>query len=100
MNVRRALQGALDLRPGEGRLALLLYTVMFTSGTGTVWARSLIEAQLLFGEMSIFDGAPRSASAVAEQDVVVRGHPEVALTIIEVLSERLRATNDQFIPRS
>jgi uncharacterized membrane protein len=60
----------------------------------------------LFGELSLLDGGPRSASALALEDVVVteidratlwsflRAKPEVALHIISVLGTRLRATDE------
>lgn len=60
-----------------------------------------------FGEMSLLDGFPRSASvrAVTECDCIVlarwdflallRGNPEVALPILPVLCRRLRECGDQ-----
>lgn len=58
-----------------------------------------------FGELSMFDNQPRSASAVALTDVVVlevqrdsfaallSGHPRLALAIFRTISQRLRETN-------
>jgi len=55
-----------------------------------------------FGEMSILDGEPRSASATAETDclllridqdtfqTILSNHIEVALSIIQTLTQRLR----------
>jgi CRP-like cAMP-binding protein len=55
-----------------------------------------------FGEMSLFDNAPRSAAAVAIQDTLTlkirreplialaRQYPDLSLELINVLSERLR----------
>ena len=63
-----------------------------------------------FGEMALFDGFPRSASvrAVGECECVVlarwdllaliRSNPEVALSILPVLSRRLRDCEDQLLP--
>jgi CRP/FNR family cyclic AMP-dependent transcriptional regulator len=58
-----------------------------------------------FGEMSVLDGSPRSASVVATSDLETYGltswnmrallleEPDIALHIIETLAERLRAQN-------
>lgn len=59
-----------------------------------------------FGEMSLFDGRPRSATAVASEPTevmmltrdhflaVVERHPKVALSIISALSQRLRRADE------
>jgi CRP/FNR family cyclic AMP-dependent transcriptional regulator len=58
-----------------------------------------------FGEMSLLDGAPRSATVTATSDVVLAGlaswtlrsvileEPTIAMHLIEVLARRLRAAN-------
>lgn len=60
----------------------------------------------VFGEMSLLDGLPRSATATALEPMTVmilprdvfmdylRGHPEVALDMMRDLSKRLRYTTD------
>ncbi len=60
----------------------------------------------LFGELSIFDPGPRTATAVALTDVRlaklhqsalrpwVKDRPEIALQLLRVLARRLRRTND------
>ena len=60
-----------------------------------------------FGEMSLLDGKPRSATVVATTDLTVAGlaswnlratlkeEPSVAQHLIEVLAGRLRAANPQ-----
>ncbi|HPV14387.1 MAG TPA: cyclic nucleotide-binding domain-containing protein [Candidatus Cloacimonadota bacterium] len=62
-----------------------------------------------FGEMSLINDAPRSASAVALEDVelmvmpkevfmdITFSHPIVMFNLIRTLSGRLRDTNDKFI---
>lgn len=67
---------------------------------------SLLEPGEMFGEMGLVDNSPRSATARAVSEVVVdivekedfiqavRETPDVALTVIGNLAERLRATNE------
>lgn len=74
---------------------------------GSVVRLATIEAHSYFGEMSLFDGSPRSAAAVAIQDTLTlrlrreplvalaRQHPTLSLELIHVLSQRLREANDR-----
>jgi len=74
---------------------------------GSVVRLATIEAHSYFGEMSLFDKGPRSAAARAVQDtltlrlrreplvVLVRQYPDLSLELINVLSQRLRETNDR-----
>ncbi len=60
-----------------------------------------------FGEVTLFDGSPRSASAIAVQDTLTlslrreplialaRQYPDLSLELIHVLSLRLREASDQ-----
>ncbi|PRX99485.1 Crp/Fnr family transcriptional regulator [Allonocardiopsis opalescens] len=60
----------------------------------------------MFGELSLFDPRPRTASAIAVTDVVLAGlghddlrpfladRPEVAVHLLKALAQRLRRTND------
>ncbi len=62
----------------------------------------------VFGELSLFDEAPRSADATAIEDAellslddralteVVRANPELAMSLLRVLSRRLRFANERF----
>jgi CRP-like cAMP-binding protein len=64
-----------------------------------------LKSQDYFGEMSILDGEPRSASATAQTDslllrikqddfyLILSKHFEVALNIIQTLTRRLRRTS-------
>jgi CRP/FNR family cyclic AMP-dependent transcriptional regulator len=84
-------EGAVEISYGEGR--------------GRVALASLFNGQY-FGELSLFDGAPRSATATATKpsrlirldrdDLVdfVNKNPSAALRIIAEMSERLRQTNE------
>jgi CRP/FNR family cyclic AMP-dependent transcriptional regulator len=83
--------GAVDISFGEGKTRVVL--------------ASLFSGQY-FGELSLFDGSPRSATAVAtkrsrlirldREDLVdfVNKNPNAALRIIAEMSERLRQTNE------
>jgi CRP/FNR family cyclic AMP-dependent transcriptional regulator len=84
-------EGAVEIAYGEGR--------------GRVVLSTLFNGQY-FGELSLFDGAPRSATATAikksrlmrldRDDLVdyVNKNPAAALRIIAEMSERLRQTNE------
>jgi CRP-like cAMP-binding protein len=66
-----------------------------------------IEARSYFGEMSLFDDSPYSATAITLQDTLTlclrreplialtRQHPDLLLELIKVLSQRLREANDR-----
>jgi CRP/FNR family transcriptional regulator, cyclic AMP receptor protein len=83
--------GAVEISYGEGRGKVILATLF----TGQY-----------FGELSLFDGAPRSATATSHKpsrlirldraDLVdfVNKNPSAALRIIAEMSERLRQTNE------
>jgi len=83
--------GAVEISYGEGRTRIVLST--------------LFPGQY-FGELSLFDGAPRSATATAvkrsrlmrldRDDLVdfVNKNPAAAMRIIAEMSERLRQTNE------
>lgn len=80
------LSGGAEVRRGGERLAKL--------GKGS-----------FFGEMSLLDGAPRSADVIATEDTrclvlspwamkgLIAGYPEVALGMLEELARRLRETD-------
>ena len=84
-------EGAVEISYGEGRARVILAT--------------LFPGQY-FGELSLFDGSPRSATATAvkrstvirldRDDMVdfVNKKPAAALRIIAEMSERLRQTNE------
>jgi CRP/FNR family transcriptional regulator, cyclic AMP receptor protein len=67
---------------------------------------SLLGPGDFFGELALFDGEPRSANAVAKEisDLLilerqdfrrfVAEHPQVALNLLQVLSRRLRRTDE------
>jgi CRP/FNR family transcriptional regulator, cyclic AMP receptor protein len=75
------------------------------SGKQKVTLTSLFKLQY-FGELSLLDGAPRSATAVASRDSqllalerddfvdFIKRRPEAALSIMHEVGERIRATNE------
>jgi uncharacterized membrane protein len=83
--------GAVDIVAGSGKQKVTL-TALFK--------------QQYFGELSLLDGAPRSASAVASRathllaldrdDFVefIKKRPDAALSIMHEVGERIRATNE------
>jgi uncharacterized membrane protein len=83
--------GAVDILAGSGKHQVIL-TSLFK--------------QQYFGELSLLDGAPRSASAVASRashllaldrdDFVefIKKRPDAALSIMHEVGERIRATNE------
>lgn len=87
------VDGAVDIQTGEGRNKTTL--------------TSLFTAQI-FGELSLFDGSPRSATATATKDTTLwalshadfttflKSKPEAAIKIMSELAQRIRATNDLF----
>lgn len=74
---------------------------------GSTVRLATIEAYSYFGEMSLFDKGPRSAAARAIQDTLtlrlrreplvalVHRYPDLSLELINVLSQRLRESNDK-----
>ncbi|HNU63115.1 MAG TPA: Crp/Fnr family transcriptional regulator [Thiobacillaceae bacterium] len=99
-------------REGEegDRLLLLLegrVKVSLSSAEGKEAILSILEPGQLIGEMSLLDGGARSATvttmdvcrflAIRRRDFLVflERHPRVALALLQALSLRLRATNDQ-----
>jgi CRP/FNR family cyclic AMP-dependent transcriptional regulator len=77
------------------------------SGDGREKILELLEAGSFFGEMSLLDSAPRSASVKALTDVrilalarndflkVLRRSPDLALAVIQELTQRLRQQDEQ-----
>jgi CRP/FNR family transcriptional regulator, cyclic AMP receptor protein len=83
--------GAVDIVAGSGKQKVIL-TSLFT--------------RQYFGELSLLDGAPRSATAVASRDThlfalerddfvaFIKKRPDAALSIMHEVGERIRATNE------
>jgi uncharacterized membrane protein len=110
LSSRKFEEGAVIFAQGEVGDAMYLIeegAVDIVAGTGSqrVTLASLFNGQY-FGELSLLDGAPRSATAVAARPTLalalerddfvefVRRRPEAALSIMHELGERMRATNE------
>ncbi len=84
-------EGAIDIVAGTGKHQVTLASLF---------------KQQYFGELSLLDGAPRSAMAVASRETVllaldrddfvdfIKRRPEAALSIMHEIGERMRATNE------
>jgi len=83
--------GAVDIVAGTGKQKVIV---------------SSLFKQQYFGELSLLDGAPRSATAVASRPTLllaldrddfvdfIRRRPEAALSVMHEVGERIRATNE------
>ena len=97
----------------EGDPALAMYVIRSGRVAISVWTmenEELVFAVLgegdFFGETSLLDGSPRTATAKAVEAVelteigaydffkLVRLKPDIAISIMEVMARRLRATNE------
>ncbi len=86
-------EGAVDIHTGDGKAKTTL--------------TSLFHGQI-FGELSLFDGSPRSATATATKDstlltlerddftAFIKSKPDAGIKIMSELAQRIRATNDLF----
>src|SRR6202165_6070581 len=95
--------------PGNSLVAVISGTVKISisSADGRSAILNLIGPGEIFGEMSVLDGQPRSADAIANTNCeiftvdrreflpFVRSQPALAMKFIELLCARLRWTSDQ-----
>ena len=94
--------------PGNGLYIIIngQVKIVLPSETGEEAMLAVLEGGDFFGELALFDGLPRSATVVAVQNAevlvlhrddflgFVGRNPEVAVALFEVLSRRLRATDE------
>lgn len=76
---------------------------------GSVARLATLEDRAYFGEMTLFNGNPRSTRATALKNslllrvrreplvALIRQYPDLSLELINVLSDRLREANDQIV---
>ncbi len=103
-------EGDLPVPENDGLYLLINGTAVVTKGangndTGTELAT--LGPGEFFGEMALLDGYPRSASVFATSEVlclilsrtdlhrILRSDPEIALKMLAVLSQRLRAVDQR-----
>ena len=110
---KRVLRGALIFAkgdPGSRVIAVLDGTVRIS--VPTINGHEVVLAQVsrgeVFGELALIDGQPRSANATAIENcelmVIERcnflpfilSYPDVAIKLLELVSARLRQSNEQF----
>ena len=100
--------------PGDGLFILVSGSVRISkrSASGEE-ALAILEPNAFFGEMALIDFAPRAADAIAHSDidvffiplpalrVLLETHHHLAMKVLfalcEVLTQRLRETNDRFM---
>lgn len=95
--------------PGESLLVLEAGQVKisrFTS-SGHEVVLAIVDAPASFGELALIDGAPRSATIVAQSPVVVRvvprkafialieSDPQAAMAVLHAVTKMVRATNER-----
>ena len=95
--------------PGTGLMAVVsgLVKIGVPSPEGKEIVLNIIHPGEVFGEIALLDGRPRTANAVAMADSEVlsldrrefvpfiRANPDVALSLLAVLCDRLRRTSEQ-----
>ncbi|WP_005035402.1 Crp/Fnr family transcriptional regulator [Holophaga foetida] len=100
--------------PGDGMFIVIKGTVRISrqSATGEE-ALAVLEPNAFFGEMALIDYMPRAASAIANETcdlffiplkdlrALIETHHQIALKVLfalcEVLTQRLRETNDRYM---
>jgi len=107
MREYRYSDGEVIVKQGEGgqlgRMFVVLDGTAQADVDGTIVGTYSVGDE--FGEMSLLDGSPRSATVTATSDVLLAGlaswhlrsviieEPTIAMHLIEVLARRLRAAN-------
>ena len=100
--------------PGLGLYIIVSGKVKIVKKTadGNEWEVALHGPGEFFGEMTVLDNAPRSASVIALENTEclhltawefmsrMKVHPEIALQILPVVVKRFRETNEKFLALS
>lgn len=102
----------IEFRPGrdivtEGRQGIGFHLILEGRAKVTVggWQRATLGAGDYFGEMSLLDGSPRSATVTAETPLrtlalpswdfqaIVKKNPSIAVKLLSEMTRRLRAAS-------
>jgi CRP/FNR family transcriptional regulator, cyclic AMP receptor protein len=109
---RRYPKGSIIFQQGDSGTTLYLVEkgevkLTVTSDSGKEVTLAILGPEAFFGELSLLDGGPRSANAIARVDCMVgtldRGpllrfladHPRATSSLLSVMAGRLRRTTDQ-----
>jgi CRP/FNR family cyclic AMP-dependent transcriptional regulator len=111
MEVRNHQRGEILFRQGDPATELFVVldgriAIATQAGDGREAVVAVLERGGLFGELAVFDDAPRSADARALTDVIVaavpyaavrtalKEQPDLLWVMVRLLAERLRATDE------
>jgi len=112
METRTYDKGEIILRENEPSTTLFIIKsgsvrISLTDNSGREVVLSVLQANDFFGEMGVIDGKPRSATVTAIEKTTtltmtreqfqaqLEKHPVIALQLLTILSERLRAADEQ-----
>jgi len=111
MSVKRWHGGAIIMgqhEPGDALFVLVSgrAKVVLFGENGREMTLSILRSGDFFGEMSLFDGKPRSANVVAERDTTllvlekeafmaqIQRNPQIAIRLLQEMASRLRSANE------
>jgi CRP-like cAMP-binding protein len=110
---RKLRRGATIFAKGDAGTQLIAVLsgrvkIVVSSPEGREAVLNVVHEGEIFGEIALFDGCPRTASAIALTDCellsidrrhflpLVREQPDVAIKLIEILCARLRRSSEQY----
>jgi CRP/FNR family transcriptional regulator, cyclic AMP receptor protein len=110
---RKLRRGATIFAKGDAGTQLIAVLsgrvkIVVSSPEGREAVLNVVHEGEVFGEIALFDGCPRTASAIAVTDCellsidrrhflpMVREQPDVAIKLIEILCARLRRSSEQY----
>jgi CRP/FNR family transcriptional regulator, cyclic AMP receptor protein len=110
---RKLRRGATIFAKGDAGTQLIAVLsgrvkIVVSSPEGREAVLNVVHEGEVFGEIALFDGCPRTASAIALTDCellsidrrhflpMVREQPDVAIKLIEILCARLRRSSEQY----
>lgn len=111
---RTFAKGELLVKQGEPGVGIFIIIsgkvkVVKETSTGEKFDIAVHGPGEFIGEMTVLDGAPRSASVIAEEETkcllltswdfnaAMKTHPEIALEVLPVVVKRFRETNNKLL---